>query len=264
VTAPVFVVDGGGLAAATPGSTVTVSGAEGRHAVTVRRIRSGEQVDVVDGDGRRVSGEVGSVAGKDAVNVIVRSVTDEPPPNPRVTVVQALAKGDRGELAVELLTEVGVDEIVPWSAANCVTQWRAERLEKSRQRWVDAAAAAAKQSRRALFPRVGDLASTPQVGQLIQSAKLALVLHESAAAAIGDVRLPEAGVVVVVVGPEGGISPTELAAFEAAGALTVRLGPSVLRTSSAGMAAVAALLSGSPRWSVPSTADVASDTSVEG
>jgi 16S rRNA (uracil1498-N3)-methyltransferase len=181
-----------------------------------------------------------------------------------MTVVQALAKGDRGELAVELLTEVGVDAIVPWAAANCVTQWRDERAERSRQKWVDAAVSAAKQSRRARFPDVAELATSKQVAGLLQAADVGLVLHETATLAIGDVPCALAASVIVVVGPEGGISPEELEAFEAAGASVVRLGPSVLRTSSAGLAAVAALLSGSERWAVPSRAGLASDAGVEG
>jgi 16S rRNA (uracil1498-N3)-methyltransferase len=154
---------------------------------------------------------------------------------------------------VELLTEVGVDVIVPWSAANCVTQWRGDRVERAHRRWADAAHAAAKQARRARFPEVAPLASTADVIGLVQHAALALVLHEGAERAIGDVAAPDAGDLVLVVGPEGGLAPAERTDLVAAGAAEVRLGPSVLRTSSAGIAAVAALLAPTPRWGVRGT-----------
>jgi 16S rRNA (uracil1498-N3)-methyltransferase len=260
----VFVVDGSDLEAAVPGSVVVVTGAEGRHAVTVRRVRVGEGVDLVDGSGRRASGQVSTISGKDSLMVTVTGVTLEQPHLPRVTVVQALAKGDRGELAVELLTEIGVDRIVPWAAARCVTQWRDDRADRQWKRWADAAISAAKQSRRAVFPVVSPLATTGQVVALLQTADAALVLHERAVVSIGSITVPESGDLVVVVGPEGGLAPGELSAFEAVGAVSVRLGPSVLRTSSAGMAAVAALLARTRRWSVPPEADVAAKARVEG
>ena len=264
MTAPVFVVDAAALVGAAPGSLLTVGGAEGRHAVTVRRIRAGESVQLVDGAGRRAVGIVAAISGKDSFDVSVGVVAVEADPQPRVTVVQALAKGDRGELAVELLTEIGVDEIVPWAAMNCVTRWRADRVDRSWQRWADAAAAAAKQSRRARFPIVSALATTADVVARITGADAAAVLHESASSPIGDMALPPVGEVVLVVGPEGGLDASELSLFEEAGARVVRLGPTVLRTSSAGIAAVAAMLASSPRWDVPSDAEAAVEASVEG
>jgi 16S rRNA (uracil1498-N3)-methyltransferase len=165
-------------------------------------------------------------------------------------VVQALPKGDRGEAAVELLTEVGVDVIIPWAAANCVAQWKADRVDRGHRRWLDAAHAAAKQSRRARFPQVEALATTSDVVSRVRSAACAVVLHETAESSISSVSAPHSGDLVVIVGPEGGISDEERAAFVAAGATTVRLGPSVLRTSSAGIAAVAALMAPTGRWTV--------------
>ena len=262
MTAPVFVVDASTLSLAVVGGQVSVGGPEGRHAVTVRRLAVGEAVDVVDGSGLRVSGTVVAIAGKDSFDVSVAAIEREPDPQPRLTVVQALPKGDRGELAVELLTEVGVDEIVPWAAANCVTRWKADRSERAWQRWSDAARAAAKQSRRARFPLVAPLASTRDVVDRLASATMSVVLHEAGTVSIADVPLPSSGEVVVVVGPEGGLHPDELAAFSAA--RVVRLGPSVLRTSSAGMAAAASLLARSGRWHVPAEADGALAPGVEG
>ena len=211
----------------------------------------GEQVWLVDGRGCRAAGVIASVSGKDVFDVDITAVAIEPVSRPVVTVVQALPKGDRGELAVELLTEIGVDVIVPWTAAHCVTHWRGDRAERSWRKWADSAQAAAKQSRRSWFPVVEPISSTAEVLERIAAADLALVLHESATLPIGAVTLPTDGDVVVIVGPEGGLAPDELEAFRASGALTVRLGPTVLRTSSAGLAAVSALLASSPRWQSP-------------
>ena len=249
MTPPVFVVPQADLVEASVGTVVRVDGPEGRHAATVRRISAGERVTLVDGHGHRADGTVSSVSGKRAVDVTVETLALEPPPEPRIIAVQALPKGDRGELAVELLTEVGVDAIVPWSAEHCVTQWKGERVERGHRRWADAAHAAGKQARRSRFPEVEALASTAQVVDRVRGAARALVLHESAAAAIGDVVVPSAGEVLIIIGPEGGLSATELEQLTAAGAVAVRMGPTVLRTSSAGIAAVAALLSSSDRWS---------------
>ena len=165
-----------------------------------------------------------------------------------MVVVQALPKGDRGELAVEVLTEIGVARIVPWAAARSVAVWRGDRAAKSLARWRGTAREAAKQARRAWFPEVGELASTAEVVELLAGASLALVLHEEASEPLAAVDVPSVGTVVLVVGPEGGLAPDELAAFAEAGARTVRLGAEVLRTSTAGVAAVSALLARTERW----------------
>ncbi len=203
---------------------------------------------LVDGDGRRGSGAVVAVTGKDVVEVLVTEVVTEPRPEPWLVVVQALPKGDRGETAVETMTEVGVDEVVPWAASRCVTRWREGRGDKALTRWRATAAAAAKQSRRARFPVVAELATTAAVAQRLAGAAAAVLLHEDASTPLASFGPPADGEVVVVVGPEGGLSPEELAAFEAAGAAAYRLGPTVLRTSTAGTAALAVLLARTPRW----------------
>ncbi len=171
-----------------------------------------------------------------------------PEPEPRLTVVQALPKGDRGELAVEVLTEIGVATIVPWAASRSVAVWRGERADRSLARWRATAREAAKQSRRAWFPRVEPLATTQDVCALVGGADLAVVLHEDAATPLASVTVPARGSVVVVVGPEGGLTGDEVAAFTASGADAVHLGAEVLRTSTAGVVAVAALLARTPRW----------------
>ena len=225
------------------GARIVLSGAEGHHAADVRRLRAGEAVDLVDGAGLRVRGWVTDVR-RGSLTVEVVGAEREPAPQPRLVVVQALPKGDRAELAVELLTEVGVDEIVPWAAARCVAQWRGER---TLARWRSTARQATKQSRRAWEPVVTPCASTADVVERVGSASRGLGLHESAPEPLSSEAVPESGEVVVVVGPEGGLTGGELAAFAPA-ARVVRLGPTVLRTSSAGVAAAAALLSRTPRW----------------
>jgi 16S rRNA (uracil1498-N3)-methyltransferase len=244
MSAPVFVVGTDRLVA----GRVRVDGPEGHHAATVTRLGVGEPVVLVDGRGRRGLGTVAALPGRDAVEVDVTAVTHEPEPAPRLVVVQALPKGDRGETAVETMTEVGVDEIVPWAAARCVTRWRDGRGEKALARWRTTAQAAAKQSRRARFPVVAELASTRDVADRLRRAAAGVLLHEEAEAALGGLEPPAAGEVVVVVGPEGGLSPEELAVLVGAGATTYRMGPTVLRTSTAGTAALAALLSRTSRW----------------
>jgi 16S rRNA (uracil1498-N3)-methyltransferase len=244
VTAPVFLADGADLH--TP--TVTLTGAEGRHAATVRRIRPGERVDVADGAGLIAECVVTDV-GSGSVTLEVRARREVPVPDPRIVVVQALPKGDRAELAVETMTEVGVDVIVPFAAERCVARWPAgDRAAKALARWRSAAREAAKQSRRARIPEVTGLATAPEVATRLKSAAAALVLEPGAGAALARMDLPAHGDVVLVVGPEGGLSPAELTAFTAAGAVGTRLGDSVLRASTAGAAAAAVLMARTGRW----------------
>ena len=250
MTAPVFVVETAQLAPgrAAVGAVVRLDGAEGRHAVAVRRLTVGEPVVLTDGAGSGVSGAVVGVVGKDVLEVRVQAVLAEPEPDLRVVVVQALPKGDRGELSVELMTEVGVDEVVPWAASRCITQWRGERGAKALGKWRATAREAGKQSRRLRFPVVRDAMSTRQVAELLAGAALGAVLHEEGSLPLASAPLPAKGDLVLVVGPEGGVSPDELERFAEAGAAPYRLGPSVLRTSTAGVAAGALLLGRTGRW----------------
>ncbi|MFF5263371.1 16S rRNA (uracil(1498)-N(3))-methyltransferase [Actinomadura viridis] len=240
---PVFLTETASL----EGDHVVLGGAEGRHAATVKRLRPGERVDLTDGAGLLAECVV-VTADRAALTLDVLARHRRPVPEPRLVVVQALPKGDRGELAVETMTEVGVDEIVPWAAARCVTQWRPERREKALGRWRATAREAAKQARRDRLPEVADLAATAAVARRLERADAALVLHEEAGEPLSAVRPPSTGEIVVVVGPEGGITGDELAAFTAAGARAVRLGPTVLRTSTAGVAAASVLLAATGRW----------------
>ncbi|MFF0728034.1 16S rRNA (uracil(1498)-N(3))-methyltransferase [Streptomyces sp. NPDC004134] len=249
MTAPVFVAGPDVLDAARPGAVLALTGPEGRHAVSVRRLRAGEDVVLTDGAGRGAYGTVAGAEGPDRLLVTCAEVREEPAPRPRLTVVQALPKGDRGELAVETMTETGVDAVVPWTAARCVTQWRAERGRKSLAKWRATAREAGKQARRLRFPEVAEPHSTKELLPLLAGAAFTAVLHEEGAAPLAAAALPAEGEIVLVVGPEGGIAPEELAAFEGAGARAYRLGPSVLRTSTAGTAAGAVVLAATGRWS---------------
>ena len=223
------------------GQIVLLDGPEGRHAAVVRRIRTGETVVLAGGAGRAVTGPV-VAAGKQTITVEVVEQLVEPAPVVRFVVAQALAKGDRGELAVELLTEVGVSEILPWQASRSVVRWSGERGAKGLARWRSTAREAAKQSRRLWTPQVGDPIDTRGLAARIAAAETALLLHEDATSGLGATALPAAGEVLLVVGPEGGISPDELAALSAAGGRPTLLTPHVLRTSTAGVVACAGLM----------------------
>ncbi|MFI9543036.1 16S rRNA (uracil(1498)-N(3))-methyltransferase [Streptomyces sp. NPDC052016] len=248
MTAPVFVVEE--LPAAR--GAFVLDGPEGRHAVSVKRLRPGEAVVLTDGAGRWAPGEVVAAEGKDRLVVSLTDVVEEPAESPRITVVQALPKGDRGELAVETMTETGVDAIVPWAASRCITQWKGERGLKALAKWRATAREAGKQSRRVRFPEVADAATTRQVAALLARANFAAVLHEDrdyGSEPLATAPLPGEGEIVLVVGPEGGVSPEELALFAEAGAKAYRLGRTVLRTSTAGTAAAALILGRTGRWS---------------
>jgi 16S rRNA (uracil1498-N3)-methyltransferase len=244
VSAPLFLVDD--LPA---GPSFTLAGPEGHHAATVQRLRAGETLILADGRGGSATAEVVAV-GKGSVEVTVVERAHVPAPEPRLVVAQGIAKGDRGELAVQAMTEIGVDEILPWAASRSVAQWRGDRGAKSREKWVSTAREAAKQARRAWLPSVGGDpdCSTRQIAARLSGAAAAFVLHEEATVRLSTAGLPASGEIVLVVGPEGGIADAERAAFEEAGAVAVRLGREVLRTSTAGVAALSVLSARLNRW----------------
>jgi 16S rRNA (uracil1498-N3)-methyltransferase len=232
---------------AAAGDVLTLDGDEGHHAAVVRRITSGEQLLLTDGAGTVATCRVTAVD-KRSLTAEVLGLRTSPAEMPRLVVVQAIPKGERGELAVEMLTEVGADVIVPWAATRSIAKWKGERSEKSLAKWRAVAREAAKQSRRAHFPEVAGLATTADVVALLAKASVRVVLHEAASGPLADVPVPGRGEIVIVVGPEGGITEEELEAFSQVGAEPLRLGSSVLRSSTAGVAAAAALLSRTPRW----------------
>jgi len=255
MSAPVFLADPAVLDAYVPGSRYVLEGAEARHAGVVQRRRPGERVDVVDGRGVRLECRIATVdPGRLSLEVVGRR--DEPAPQVRLILVQALAKGDRDEMAVEAATEVGVDEVVPWQAARSVVVWRGDRAAKSHARWIATVREATKQSRRAHLPAVGEAVDTAGLAVLVRAVVagggVALVLHEAADRPLAAVDLPSAGdpggTVLVAVGPEGGIADDEIATLADAGGIPVRMGPNVLRTSTAGPVALALLAQRLGRW----------------
>lgn len=229
------------------GTDLVLDGDEGRHAVVVRRIRAGERIVLTDGAGHAATCEV-TATDRASLTARVLRIDTEPAPRPHLTVVQAIPKGDRADLAVELLTEIGADRIVPWAAARCVAVWRGERAGKALAKWRAGAREAAKQSRRAWFPEVTAQATTDEVAALLGAVDLAVVLHEEAEAPLAGLDPGATGSVALVVGPEGGVTGPELESFAAIGATARRLGPTVLRTSTAGVAAASALLARTDRW----------------
>lgn len=243
---PLFAVDV--LPAAGP---FELDGPEGRHASTVRRMRVGEELALTDGAGRWSVGPVTAVA-RDRLTVDLGTAAVDPPPRPSVVVVQALPKGERSELAVDLATEAGVDVIIPWSASRCVARWVGAKSTRGVDRWRQVSREAAKQSRRTRFPQVEPLHSTAQLSSRVSavtgSGGMALLLHEAESRPLSSLELPSGGELLIVIGPEGGLSPDEIAALTAAGATPVRLGPEVLRTSTAAAVALGAIGVSTPRW----------------
>lgn len=233
------------LADSVAGASVRLEGEEAHHAASVARLRVGERVRVSDGVSECIEGVVTSVA-KTRVEIRVESRILLPPPALKVVVAQALAKGDSSSIAVELLTEVGVDEILPWSALRSIAKWDDEKKIKGVARWTSVAREACKQSRRIVIPKIGPLQSTRDLIARATSADCAIVLHESGEEPIGRITIPSEGEVLLIVGPEGGIDESELELFRAVGAHIAVLGPTVLRSAHAG--GVAAGLIASRRW----------------
>lgn len=240
MSAPVFLAPPAELAPVTAGSSFTLGGAEGHHAAAVQRRRAGEQIDIVDGAGRRARTTVTEVRGRELV-VCVDEVIDEPPNQPHITIVQGLIKSG-GDEAVAMMTEVGVDHIIPWQSSRSIVKWSGERGTKGRQKWQVAAREATKQSRRARMPKVGDVVQNKALTDLVRRANadgaMVLIAHEEATETLTKTLKDAAGQAVwCIIGPEGGLSDTEIADFRTAGGRLVSLGDPVLRAQTAGTAA---------------------------
>lgn len=245
-TPPVFLVD-----ALPSGDAAVLDGEEARHAVTVRRTRVGERLTLSDGVGGLADCVVDAVepGRHPSLRVTLRGRREDPPPPLRVTIVQALAKGDRGELAVELATEAGADAVLPWRAARSVARWDdGPRGAKALARWRAAARSAAKQARRGRVPEIPEPVDTARLAALVADSDGGYLLEATARTGLKDVPLPKRGELFLIVGPEGGVTGEELTALTRAGAVGVRLGPAVLRTSTAGAVALGALGALTARW----------------
>jgi len=230
------------------GGLAVVGGDEGFHAATVRRIRPGEQLTLGDGAGGLASCVV-EQAGRDGLTARVLDRWSVAPAQPLVTVVQALPKADRSELAIELATEAGADAFVAWQAARCVARWEGTRVDRGLHRWRAVVRSAARQSRRAHIPPVDGVLSTAELVERVrEEGAVVLALHESATDRLADIDVAQANSLTLLVGPEGGIAPDEIDALTDAGAVAVRLGPTVLRTSTAAAVALGALGVLTRRW----------------
>lgn len=250
MTAPLFLVPEGSLDGLTTGDRVPLTGPEAHHAATVTRVGVGEQVLLGDGHGAGVEGIARRVE-RDEVLIEVAARRDEPVRSLRFVLVQALTKGGRDEDAVEAATELGVDGIIPWQADRSIVRWRGEKADRALAKWRSVVQAAAKQARRVSVPTVEPMHTTAQVAAMLAEAGdsvVGLILHEDATTRLTAIDLPQSGTVVVMVGPEGGISTEELDSLQAAGAQPVKLGDTVLRAGTAGPAALA-VLSARSRWS---------------
>ena len=230
------------------GDVVVLTGPEGRHAATVRRVQVGEAVDLADGRGTRARCTVVGLGHDTRRAAASTSGSSSRAPTPWLVVAQGIAKGDRGELAVELATEVGVDEVLPWAAARCVVKWEGARGERALGALAVDGARGGQAVAAGPPPASSATRSASTRSRSRAAAATTLVLHEEASAPLASVALPADGEVLLVVGPEGGITPRELEALEAAGATAVRLGASVLRTSTAGAAAAAVVSARTARW----------------
>lgn len=253
---PVFFTPAGTLDEARPGALFVLDGAEARHAVTVKRLAVGEAIDIADGAGRRLTGTVAQVAPAE-LTVECSSVTLEDRPAVRLVLVQALAKGDRDELAIETSTELGIDAVIPWQSERSIVRWKGDRAAKAHAKWQSAVSAAAKQARRAWIPEVRSAVDTQGLAAQVAGAALAVILHEDAVKPLRGIleAWPDASLagpdpreIFLIVGPEGGISPREVTKLCSAGAVTALLGPHVLRSSTAGPAAVVIASDVLGRW----------------
>jgi 16S rRNA (uracil1498-N3)-methyltransferase len=218
------------------GDSYSFNSEDANHAIKVLRIDVGEIFRVSDGNGGWANVQVTEVT-KRSLETTVLEVGRQEALEIQFTVVQALPKSDRAKEAVELLTEAGADLIVPWLANRSIS--RTEVISK----FATTAREASKQSRRLFIPHLHETVKEKGVIELIKSADLALVFHESAQIKLSEVIAPQIKVknVVIVIGPEGGITDEELAAFAAAGAHVAGLGRPILRSAHAGLAALSAV-----------------------
>jgi 16S rRNA (uracil1498-N3)-methyltransferase len=230
------------------GSKIKIAGAEAKHAISVRRLQIGEAISVSDGQGQKARGKVSQLS-KDFLELDVESVENIERPKPRLILVQALAKGDRDEMAVQACTELGIQTVIPWQSERSVSIWKPEKQDKHRLRWQTIATEASKQSLRPFIPEVERVLGTSELVERLKQFDLTLVLEPASSTSLTSVSLSGHQSIAIVVGPEGGISPEELGQFGSAGLSLVGLGSGILRTSTAGVAVVSYLQATLGNWS---------------
>ena len=230
------------------GQIIELSGAEAKHAISVRRMRVGEAIQLSNGDGLRVRGEVNAISGN-LIKIQVIDSKQEELPNIQLTLIQALAKGDRDELAIQAATELGAVGIIPWEAERSISKWIGLKEVRAVERWQVIVSEAAKQALRSFVPRVSNVCHTAELISKFSQFDQVLVLDPKANHGFGSLNFPETKKIALIVGPEGGISDSELDDFQSAGALRIHLGTSILRTSTAGIAAMSGIYAKSESWS---------------
>lgn len=215
------------------GSIYEFDNEDAHHAVRVLRMAAGEVFMLADGTGAWSQVKAFAVKKKSIEVEVIASGFQEALPT-TITVVQALPKSDRAKEAIELLTEAGVDRIVPWAASRSIG--------KASDKFSVTAREASKQSRRLRIPEVTDIATTAQICEAIALSDLAIVFHESTDMKLSDcVSSHNVAHLLIIIGPEGGITPTEIEEFKAAGAKVALMGRPIVRSAHAGIAAVAAV-----------------------
>ncbi|MDO5747066.1 MAG: 16S rRNA (uracil(1498)-N(3))-methyltransferase [Actinomycetaceae bacterium] len=250
------------LSEARTGNTLTWEGTEARHCIRVRRMKTGEQLELIDGEGLRVLSTIRDIR-TSAVTLTIDHISKEPASDTQIVLVQGLAKGGRDEQALEAATEIGVDQVIPWSAVRCVSQWVGKKREKGQQKWTNIVTAATKQARRAFIPHVDELVDSPQLAQRIaagvqQGDAVYVLWEESDQPFVNEIRTMLCRNKVwqrvwLIIGPEGGITAEEIDMFVHAGAKHMKLGKTIMRVSSAGPAAIAALACACGRWDSDAT-----------
>jgi 16S rRNA (uracil1498-N3)-methyltransferase len=230
------------------GSKIRIAGAEAKHAMSVRRLQVGEAIAVSDGQGNKARGKVSQLS-KDFLELEVESLLKIERPTPKLVLVQALAKGDRDEMAVQACTELGIQTVIPWQSERSVSIWKPEKQDKHRVRWQTIATEAAKQSLRPFIPEVEQVLGTRELAERLKQFDLTLVLDPTSTTALTGISVAGHQSIAIVVGPEGGISPEELEVFRSAGLSLVGLGSGILRTSTAGVAVVSYLQATLGNWS---------------
>lgn len=230
---------------------VSLDEATSGHAIRSQRLQANDPVLVSDGAGTLAEGVI-QTADPRNTQIRVTQVSIEPQPSVRINLVQALAKADRDLLAAEMATELGVDAVTPWQAQRSIVRIRTDRAEKMLGKWRSKLQAAAQQSRRAIIPDLMDPLVTTEVATLHdpENGQYIVVLHEDGITNIDDAVALTSGVQMlhIVVGPEGGVAPEELAAIEQAGGTAVKIGHNVLRSSTAGPVAITLLNQLLKRW----------------